>query len=101
MNPERRSKGNHPCSNCAHYKDGQKMPLTGDHYRKIRSLFLHLLGNECVVCGSVFNLEIHHKVDSGMGENRGRDRRAWNWFDEYEDNNLSLLCHECHVKFHK
>ena len=92
---------NIPCESCGYYKDALEMPISTDHYRTIREHFVALLGGECAVCGSVFNLEIHHKEQRLAGENRGRSRRMWEWFDSYRENNITLLCHECHVKFHK
>jgi len=90
-----------PCEACAYYKGGQTMPVTTEHYHTIREHFVALLGGECAVCSSVFNLEIHHKQPTIKGDNRGRERRMWEWFKSYENKNLSLLCHGCHVKVHK
>ena len=101
MNPTVKPVSRTLCKSCAVWNEGMDMPLSTNHYQKIRTHFVTLLGGECVVCGSTFNLEIHHKVDSKMGESRGRDRRAWNWFEEYENNNISLLCHNCHTKVHQ
>lgn len=79
------------------------MPITTEHYVLIRQHFLNLFGNECCLCGSPFNLEIHHKegfLNDLTGNSRGREKRMWNWFTSYENNNLSVLCHECHNKYH-
>lgn len=43
---------------------------------------------ECVVCGSTDNLEVHHITPSCFGGN-------------HDDDNLKLLCHECHLKIPK
>ena len=89
-----------PCHSCAYYKEGLRMPITDEHYKDIRDHFISLLGGECCVCGSVFNIELHHKqpLNSKMG--RGRDIRMWEWFKAYADNNISLLCNDCHKKYH-
>lgn len=76
------------------------MPLTVDHYDDVRSHFKLVLGGECQVCGSVFNLELHHKTALNTHMGRGRDVRLWEWFTAYKNNNLSLLCDSCHKKFH-
>lgn len=76
------------------------MPVTVDHYEHVRNHFRSLLGDECQVCGSVFNLEFHHKLALKTKQGRGRDVRMWEWFTAWADKNLSLLCHDCHTKFH-
>ena len=70
-------------------------------YMKIRTHFFGLLGGHCTECDTEENLEIHHIVPCRLGGGRGRDNRAWNWFDEYAKNNLSLMCHKCHFEHHK
>ena len=79
---------------------GDTMAITSAHYNLVRDHFIALLGGECCVCGSVFSLEIHHKIPMGMGEGRGREVRMWEWYVSYWDKNLSLLCNTCHKKFH-
>lgn len=76
------------------------MPVSVDHYEEVRDHFKSLLGRECVVCGSVFNLEFHHKQPLKTHMGRGRDVRMWEWFAAYKNKNLSLLCDVCHKKFH-
>jgi len=77
------------------------MPISNGHYNLVRDHFLKLLGDECCVCGSVFNIELHHKQPLTTLDGRGSTVRMWEWFKAYSENNLSLLCHECHVKFHQ
>ena len=78
------------------------MPITDEHYQLVRNHFIVLLGSRCSLCGSVFNLEIHHMNDKHdmQGEGRGRTNRMWNWFSSYEINCISLLCRDCHKKYH-
>ena len=76
------------------------MPVTANHYDCVRDHFKSLFGNECQVCGSVFNLEFHHKTPLNTKNGRGKQERMWEWFAAYKQNNLSLLCDSCHKKFH-
>lgn len=76
------------------------MSVLEEHYHSVRSHFQRLMGGKCVVCGTFFDLEFHHKQPCGLGANRGMSVRMWEWFDAYEADNLSLLCHDCHVRHH-
>lgn len=76
------------------------MPISLDHYTAVREHFKFLLGHECAHCGTSFNLEFHHITPSLRGEGRGRDVRMWDWFDQYREANLLLLCHDCHCELH-
>ena len=77
------------------------MTVNREHYVMVRDHFKGLLGNECCICGSVFNLEFHHKAKLNSGEGRGRTARMWEWYEAYSKSNLSLLCHTCHVDVHR
>lgn len=76
------------------------MPVSTDHFNSVQDLIKHQLGGECQVCGSVFNLEFHHKIPLKTKNGRGRDVRMWEWVVAHRNNNLSLLCNVCHKKFH-
>lgn len=77
------------------------MSLTADKRHLIKDVIRKVLGNECVKCGSVVNLEVHHKIPCGFGVGRGSTRRCWDWMESYMEDNIELLCHECHVEHHK
>lgn len=77
------------------------MPISPTHKALMREHFRKLLGDTCVNCGSTFNIEIHHIIPCGLGRSRGSERRIWDLFAAYHDNNLRLLCHDCHVEHHK
>ena len=48
-------------------------------------------GHQCVVCGSTFNLTVHHKDRSGRGE----------FFHNNDLDNLETVCRSCHVDEHR
>lgn len=77
------------------------MPINNERYSQVRAHFRKLLGGDCCLCGSVFNLEFHHPIPLNTSKGRGRDVRMWEWFNAYSEGNLSLLCRSCHKKYHK
>lgn len=67
----------------------------------IRDAILYHLGDNCAVCGSGASLEIHHKNPTLTGMGRGSEARSYDWLAELPKNNLSVLCHDCHLEIHK
>lgn len=65
-----------------HYKDY----LESDHWKRLRKRKLYQSGNKCQLCGSKENLNVHHNTY----ENRGCEK----------DEDLVVLCNECHKKHH-
>ncbi len=61
--------------------------LDNNPYRELRTKVLRRDGWRCQVCGSMKNLEVHHKVF----------RSRWG---EDDEQNLITLCLECHAKAH-
>ena len=79
------------------------MTLKTENYQRVRNHFIRLFGGKCQKCGSIWThtFEFHHNIPPKIrGSGRGRRERMWEWFDAYADNNLELLCHDCHVKLH-
>ena len=68
------------------------MPTTKEHYLAVRNHFIKLLGGKCSKCGTTEELEIDHIIANGWGMGRGQERRMWEWFISYDENNLQLLC---------
>ena len=60
--------------------------LETDHWKKTRKRALHRAKYKCQLCGSKENLNVHHNTY----ENRGQEK----------DEDLIVLCQECHAKFH-
>jgi 5-methylcytosine-specific restriction endonuclease McrA len=63
---------------------------------KRRELIYEVLGSQCVECGSTSNLEIDH-INPSLKENR-ISPLAQGLSKTLNDDNLQLLCHECHSK---
>ena len=62
--------------------------LQTPHWKEVRNLKLHQVGGKCQLCGATKRLEIHHNSYEHLGK------------EEYYLNDLIVLCHECHAKFH-
>lgn len=76
------------------------MPLTSKHYQSVRNHFIKLLGEKCIKCGTIKNLELDHIIPNGWGGGRGRDKRMWDWFESHAENNLQILCSSCNNHKH-
>ena len=76
------------------------MPMTPEHKELIRDHFKGLLGRQCLICETSFNLEFHHITPTLIGEGRGSTERLWELFDSFDKDNIVLLCRECHCKIH-
>lgn len=71
------------------YKEQYKLQLEHPLWFKKRQTILERDQHKCVLCGSEFNLQVHHtKYHS--------DKKAW----EYPNSTLVTLCKECHQKVH-
>lgn len=68
-------------------KEAYQIYLRSDHWIELRSLALDRDKKKCVLCGSIDNLEVHHK--------RYRDR-----FEDSVLGDLITLCHNCHTDIH-
>ncbi|PYV94450.1 MAG: hypothetical protein DMG89_25255 [Acidobacteria bacterium] len=68
-------------------RKGTPIRLKDEDYRKLRKQILRRDGWRCQLCGSMTNLEIHHK--------RFRSRTG-----EDNEHNLITLCHDCHASTH-
>lgn len=60
--------------------------LETDHWKQLRKRKLRLSGYKCQICASKENLNVHHNTY----ENRGCEK----------DEDLVVLCNECHKKHH-
>lgn len=61
--------------------------LETDHWKEIRERMLKLYDYKCQICGSTYNLNVHHNTY----ENRGCEK----------DEDLVVLCNKCHNNIHK
>ena len=72
------------------------MGIKPENYKKIRKLFIKILGSRCAYCGTKDKLEFDHIHSSPiMMRDMSRSKREWHWFDEYIKGNLQLLCFKC------
>jgi len=63
-----------------------------------------MLGGKCNNCedNDYEHIHFHHKngthISNGTFHNsgRGRDKRLWEWFTAFNNNDLILLCSNCH-----
>jgi 5-methylcytosine-specific restriction endonuclease McrA len=62
--------------------------LDEQHYQQLRQHVLRRDGWRCQVCGSMTNLEVHHKQFRSHG---GAD----------DERNLITLCFDCHGPIHR
>lgn len=60
--------------------------LQTEHWKRVRERILRQSGYKCQSCGSLCNLNVHHNTY----ENRGHEK----------DEDLVVLCFDCHQKFH-
>lgn len=61
--------------------------LRGTKWRKFRLAALEYYGNRCGLCGSKFNLEVHHKTYQNLFKESIAD--------------VMILCTHCHKGHHK
>jgi len=60
--------------------------LKTDHWRRKRKKIMRRDGFECTVCGSKYQLQVHHYTYERLWKERKSD--------------LATLCSECHAKEH-
>ena len=63
-----------------------KVYLQGEHWKLMRRLRLEVDSEQCAVCGSRNQLNVHHKTYDRIGAEKLSD--------------LITLCQECHAKYH-
>lgn len=63
-----------------------KVYLQGEHWKLMRRLRLEVDTEQCTVCGSKNQLNVHHKTYDRIGAEKLSD--------------LITLCQECHAKYH-
>ena len=63
--------------------------LASPLWKKRRNEILELKGNECCICHSKENLQVHHLYYE-------KNKKPW----EYPDDALVVLCKDCHEKQH-
>lgn len=81
------------------------MGITDEHYQTVRKHFFKLLGSKCYNCNFNDYSKIHfhhindaHIINGEKNTGRGREKRMWELFTAFENNNIMLLCPECHSK---
>lgn len=60
--------------------------LQGRHWQHMRGVALEHYGEQCLLCGTTDELDVHHRTY----ERRGRERLA----------DLTVLCRGCHSRYH-
>jgi len=70
-----------------------------DRYRRRKKEIIGLMGGACCVCGSSFDLEIHHSNPSQKGFDPGSRGGKWSEVTK-ELEKCELLCSVCHKKKH-
>lgn len=60
--------------------------LKSDHWQHMREIAREHYGNTCCLCGSDYQLDVHHRTY----ERRGRERLS----------DVILLCRDCHSRYH-
>lgn len=70
------------------YKLDYSKYLKTPHWKKVRDLKLRECEHKCQLCGSKVRLEVHHNSYEHL------------WLEEMYMNDLVVLCHRCHAKFH-
>lgn len=60
--------------------------LMTDHWRQVRGYALYRAGRACHLCASTDNLNVHHRTYERLGCEAPED--------------LTVLCRDCHAKFH-
>ena len=64
-------------------------------------LIKRLLANECELCGSTKNIEVHHIRKLADLNVKGRkDKPAWVQLMATRKRKTLVLCHKCHVQIH-
>lgn len=61
--------------------------LDSEEWKEKRKEALKKANNRCVLCNSTNNLQVHHRTYENVGDEK--------------QNDLTVLCRECHSKFHE
>jgi len=59
--------------------------LKSDRWKKLRKIVLNRDNNKCIVCGTRYNLQVHHLHYKGIYENM-----------DFKTDQLVTLCKKCH-----
>lgn len=70
------------------------------YYHRERFKIICMLGGECEQCHTVENLEIHHIHGHDLAKGRPTAERIRDWKQGLMEDNLLLLCYDCHKKEH-
>ena len=78
-------------------KHSYKSPIyeKKERWKEKREKILKRDGYKCRWCGSIDDLQVHHKYYNKYPD--GSRVRAW----DYPDDALIVLCRDCHKKYHK
>jgi 5-methylcytosine-specific restriction endonuclease McrA len=84
-------------------KDGIRYgkSLRTKEWRDKRKQILARDNNRCQACGSIKNLQIHHKQIHYDASTRGQKTPARKLPWKYPDNLMITLCRDCHNKGHQ
>ena len=64
-------------------------------------LIKRLLANQCELCGSTKNIEVHHIRKLADLNIKGRNEKsAWAQLMAIRNRKTLVLCHSCHVQIH-
>lgn len=76
------------------WKDSYKEDLDDERWKEKREKILKRDGYKCRWCGSIDELQVHHKYYNKYPD--GSRVKAW----DYPDDALMVLCGDCHKKYH-
>ena len=76
------------------WRDRYREDLNDERWKRKREKILKRDGYKCRWCGSIDDLQVHHKYYNKYPD--GSRVRAW----DYPDDALIVLCRDCHKKYH-
>ena len=76
------------------WRDRYREDLNDERWKRKREKILKRDGYKCRWCGSIDDLQVHHKYYNKYPD--GSRVRAW----DYPDDALIVLCRDCHEKYH-
>lgn len=65
-------------------------------YHETHGYYIDMLGGKCAECESIEYLELHHITGADVSPTRPGAERMRDWKIQYANDNLMVLCVECH-----
>lgn len=79
-------------TNTDEYRERHRKSADNQRFGGNRIKVLERDGNKCVICGSTYRIQVHHKDE--LGRNKPKEIR------NNELDNLTTLCAKCHIEQH-